>query len=121
MIRRALAASVLLPVLLAGAALADGRQDFTLVNKTGYTISEVYVSSAKTDDWEEDVMGRDVLEDGDRVQISFPYKEKSCVWDLKVVYDDGEEAVWNGFDLCRTSVIRIRYNRNDGSTWAEYE
>lgn len=93
--------------------------DFTLVNRTGYTIEEVYVSSSKSDDWEEDVMGRDVLEDGESVDISFARGTKGCKWDLKVVYDDEEEAVWNGFDLCSISRVSLRYERKSGKTWAE--
>jgi phosphoribosyl-AMP cyclohydrolase len=57
-----LAAALFVPV----AAGAQGKQDFTLHNKTGYTISEVYVSAANTDDWEEDVLGDDVLNSGQR-------------------------------------------------------
>ena len=110
-----LAATMLLPV----AAGAQGRQDFTIHNKTGYTISEVYVSASKTNDWEEDVLGRDVLNNGERVEISFPRGEKACKHDLKVVYDDGEEAEWEGFDLCEVSTIGLRYNRNTGDTWAD--
>lgn len=99
-------------------ALADDL-DFTLVNKTGYVISEVYVSSAAKNDWEEDVMGRDVLSNGERVDIQFERGSKGCKWDLKVVYDDEEEAVWKGFDLCAISEVTLRYDRKKGNTWAE--
>lgn len=47
----------------ASVALA-GKQDFTLENQTGYQIEQVYVSSVNTDDWEEDVLGRRYLSDG---------------------------------------------------------
>lgn len=98
-----------------------GDQDFKLVNATGYTIEQVYVSPIKSSDWEEDVLGRDVLSDGENVHIRFPKRENVCRWDLKVVYDDGEEAIWNDFNLCETSRITIHYNRKSGETWAEYE
>ena len=110
-----LAASMLAPA----AAGAQGKQDFTLHNKTGYVISEVYVSAHSTNDWEEDILGRDVLGNGERVEISFPRGEKACMHDLKVVYDDGEEAEWEGFDLCSVSTIGLRYNRKTGDTWAD--
>ena len=110
-----LAFAMLSPV----AASAQGKQDFVLLNNTGYTISEVYVSASRTDDWEEDVLGRDVLANGERVEISFPRGESACKHDLKVVYDDGEEAEWSGFDLCETSVIGLRYDRRTGRTWAD--
>jgi len=101
--------------------LAQGKQNFKLKNRTGYTIAEVYVSPTKSEDWEEDVMGTDVLENGQSVDIEFSRAAKSCVWDLKVIYDDEEEAEWTGFDLCKVSTISVFYDRKKGETWAEYE
>ncbi len=72
---------------LSGAALAqDAKQDFRLVNKTGYEIKEVYVSPSKSSDWEEDILGDGVLSDADAREIHFHRSAKSCHWDLKVVY-----------------------------------
>lgn len=119
-IRIATAAALAVAALSAG-AFAQGKQDFRLSNRTGYTISEVYVAPSKSDDWEEDVMGRDTLDDGDYVDISFARREKACEYDLKVVYDDEETAEWQGFDLCTISKISLRYNRKTGETWAEWE
>ena len=106
---------------MSGAAFAEAKQDFRLVNKTGYTIDQVYVSPSKSDDWEEDILGQDQLEDGVGVNIRFHRAAKSCLWDLKVVYDDKETAEWEGFDLCEVSKITIRYNRKSGETSADYE
>ena len=72
----------------APAALADGKQDFTLVNSTGYVIDKVFVAPSKSDDWEEDVLGRDTLDNGESVHITFHRAEKSCDWDLKVIVSD---------------------------------
>jgi hypothetical protein len=102
-------------------AHADGRQDFDLVNKTGYTIDEVYVSPSHADDWQDDVLGQDALGNGDRVHIRFSRNAPGCLWDLMVVYDDKESAEWEEFDLCKTSKIIIRYNRKTGETSADYE
>lgn len=118
---RALAGLSMATLLAVPSALAEGKQNFTLKNKTGYTISEVYVSPAKSSSWEEDVLGRDQLADGESVDITFSRSEKSCKWDVKVVYDDEESAEWEGFDLCTVSTIRIFYDRKKDNTWAEYE
>lgn len=107
--------------LAATSASAQYTLDFTLVNRTGYTISEVYVAPTSSDDWEEDVLGRDVFEDGEQVLITFPKKTKTCKWDLLVIYDDEEEASWTDFDLCTVSTIVLRYDRKKNTTWAEYE
>lgn len=104
----------------ASAAMA-GNQDFTLVNATGYQIDSVYVSSSKTNDWEEDIMGKDALADGEAVEIEFSTGTRGCKFDLKAVYDDKEEAIWTGFDLCSLSKITLYYNSNTGATTAVHD
>ena len=98
----------------------EGKQDFTLVNRTGYTINEVYVSPSQADDWQEDVLGEDTLEDGQSVNIHFHRDAHPCHWDLKVVYDDKTTAEWSRFDLCTVSEITIHYNEKTGETSATY-
>ena len=117
----AFAAAAVSASLVSSAGLAQGRQDFTLVNRTGYTISEVYVAPTRSDDWEEDVMGQDVLNNGDVVEITFPKRESTCIYDIAVVFDDGEEADWRNFNLCEVSRITLFYNNSTRQTTAEYE
>jgi hypothetical protein len=108
-------------MLSAQAQAAEAKQDFELVNKTGYEIKHVYVSPTKTDDWEEDVLGKDTLDDGDSWEIKFKRAEKTCNWDLKVVYsDDDSSAVWGNVDLCTIEKITIRYNRKSDKTSATF-
>lgn len=110
-------------VVVASVAQAQqARQDFTLVNRTGFDISEVYVSPAKTDDWEEDVLGDDELENGKSTTIRFNRSTRTCIWDLKVVYsDDDSSAVWNNIDLCKISKVTIRYDRGRRTTSADFD
>jgi hypothetical protein len=98
-----------------------GQQDFVILNKTGYPIEQVYISASSKDDWEEDVLGRDILAAGERTKISFSSDEDACLWDLRVVYEDGEAAEWDGVDLCEISVVALSYNRKTGETSAETE
>lgn len=111
----ALAAILVLPA----AALA-GSQDFTLVNRTGLHIVEVYLSSSATDAWEEDVLGVDVLEDGASVDIHFSPKEKAKLWDLKIVDSDGDDVIWTGLQLNQISRVTLRYDKQ-GNPVADLE
>lgn len=106
---------------LNASAIGQGKQDFTLVNGSGHDIAEVYVATTGSDDWHADVLGPDILESGDSVGILFEPREKICIYDLKVVYTDAEEAEWDRFDLCTVSTITIRYNSKTGETSADYE
>ncbi len=115
-------ATALVLVTPFAAAAGDARQDFALVNQTGYDVKSVYVSSHRTDQWEEDILGDDELDDGTAVNIHFPTKVKTCRFDLKVVYSvDDSEAVWKDIDLCKVSKITIFYNKKNDTTRATLE
>ena len=101
-----------------GAPAWAGKQDFEVVNKTGYVIEQLHVAPSRQQSWEEDVLGEDVLVDGDRTEIVFDRSEDTCMWDIKVTYDDGEVAAWQGINLCKVSVVSLTYD-SAGNTWAE--
>ena len=107
-----------LSLLLASTALAfQGKQDFTVVNKTGVEIHELYVSPHSADDWQEDVLGTDTLAPGKSVEIKFSPKEKSKLWDLKVVDGEGNSIEWESLNLLEISEVTLHYK--DGKAWAE--
>jgi hypothetical protein len=123
--RSIFAASIGLASILSFSAVIygeEGKQDFNLVNKTGYDIKSVFVSPSKSSEWEDDVLGKDTLEDGDSWDIKFHRSSHACKWDLKVVYDvDSSTAVWNGIDLCQVQKITIRYNKKTDTTSANFD
>jgi hypothetical protein len=113
---------LMLTALSTSAYAAEARQDFELVNKTGYEIKHVYVSPSKSDDWEEDVLGKDTLDDGDEWEIKFKRSTKTCFWDLKVVYaEDSSIAIWHDIDLCKVEKVTIRYNKRTDTTSASFD
>lgn len=102
-------------------SLWAGAQDFRLTNATGYTIDQVYVSPSNEESWESDVMGQDILNDGEYVNIHFDRGTPACNWDMKVVYTDNESVVWHGIDLCSVSAVTIHWNKSTGVTRATFE
>jgi len=105
----AVALGLALILALGAGAVRAGNQDFVLINKTGYDIDEVYLAPSHQKTWGDDVMEEDTLDNGQRVTIKFSHKEKDCIWDMNIVFSDGEEAIWEGFDLCKISEITLRY------------
>jgi hypothetical protein len=96
-------------VLASSVAAFSGDQDFTLINKTGLTINELYLSSTGDNEWGEDVLDVDTLADGAKVDITFSHKESECMWDMKIVDEDGDDVVWEKIDLCKASEITLFY------------
>ena len=89
--------------LLVGTALLLGVSTYALAadyyvditNRTGYTIMYMYVSPAKSDSWEEDVLGKDVLPDGDTRRVTLT-GFRSPVFDIRLVDSDGDKyTFWN--------------------------
>lgn len=106
-LRLLLATAVLAAVISPATMVRAGTQDFVLVNRTSVEIHELYISSANTDDWEEDVLGVDTLPPGASVTISFE-GHKECDWDLMVKDEDGNSIEWSGLNLCAISKVTLR-------------
>lgn len=73
-------------------ALAQG-PTVTVVNKTGYTFNYLYVSINSSSDWEDDVLGRKTLPDGESFTLTLP---ANGTYDFKAVDTDDDNYVkWN--------------------------
>jgi hypothetical protein len=85
--------------------------DFTLKNKTGYQIDEVYVSAASSKSWGRDIMGTGSLAEDSSVKITFPHGNGACMFDIKVKYNiDNTTAEWSNVNLCETDAISLYWD-----------
>lgn len=106
--KRALAVMVAAALFGAAVAAAQDIRDITVINKSGKPITELYISPADSDDWEEDVLGVDVLADGEKVEISFAgYKNEQCVFDILARNANGDEWLLTDLNLCETFTVTI--------------
>jgi hypothetical protein len=107
--------AVLVPTIASAAP-----QDFTLDNETGYAIKNLYISPTTTNDWQEDVLGQDTLDNGGSVNIHFPGgRGETCEWDLKIAYNDDSSHEWTAVNLCSISKVTIHYDEGTHTTSAE--
>lgn len=95
-------------VLIFVAASQNPVLDFKLVNKTGSDIQALFISPADVNDWEEDVLGQDVLEDGATVEISFHPKATATKWDLKVEDEEETGLIWENLDLSKINTLTLK-------------
>src|SRR4051794_38293953 len=92
-------------LLVPHSASADQR-DFTLVNHTGRTITNAYVSSSNNGNWGGDVLGRDVLPAGRSTGIEFAGGARGqCYYDVRVITRGGAEGALYEVNLCSTSTV----------------
>jgi len=109
--KRFLGLAMGLAVAAAGLVFAAGQNpvlDFKLVNKTGVDVYAVYISPSEVNDWEEDILDVDVLEDGESVDIEFHPKETAKLWDLMVQDEDETAIVWENLDLSKVNVLTLK-------------
>lgn len=92
--------------LAAAPARADEDRHVVLVNETRHTIVEFYASNIGRESWEEDILGEDVLDVGQSMNINIDDGTEACLYDFKAVFDDGDELVRNRVDVCKTATYR---------------
>jgi hypothetical protein len=97
---------------LSAASVFAGDADFTMVNRTGYDIREIYISPANKDDWGKDRMGANGTLDNNKQRL-FKFRDTaSCKQDIKAVFDEGDtEVTWSDLDLCEINKLTLKYNR----------
>lgn len=96
-------------------------QDFKVVNKTGYQIDSIFLSTPNDNDWGTDVMGQESLDANESANVTFGKRTKACKWDMKVVYHDEDTAVWKALDLCTISKVSLFWNNKTQETTVRTE
>ena len=99
---------LVLSLFLVSSASAQGKQDFDLVNHTGFAITEVYITPHNADDWGDNIFSDDApLKDGAATTIGFSRKEKAKFWDLKVRDTVGNDFEWENLNLLEISEVTL--------------
>ena len=116
-IKIALALATVAMFVTVSALARTGKQDFILHNQTGVEIHSLYVSPHSTDDWEEDILGKDTLASGDSLKITFDDRDKHVHWDLKVTDKDGNSLEWYDLNLIETEEVTLHWDAKAGKGW----
>ncbi|MBQ9366034.1 MAG: hypothetical protein IJT82_09675 [Schwartzia sp.] len=98
-------------VMAMSAVAFAGPQDFVLVNNTGFPIYVVNVSAASSNSWEEDILGSQILANGESLKVNFNVGNTQ-MWDIQAVFEDGSSLAWYGIDLLSTYQVTLN---NDGT------
>ena len=98
---------------LGSTAAVAGDADFTVVNKTGFTINGIYLSPTHQTEWGKERLGAEkVLKQGQSMLIKFSDKAK-CKQDMLVQFDDksASELTWEELNLCEINKLTLKYNK----------
>lgn len=93
-----------------------GSQDFTLVNMTGVDIYELYIAPSNSNIWEEEILGWDILRNGDSVNIHFNNRRETY-WDIMIKDRTGYSIIWRALNL--RTITRIILHKNGNRIWAD--
>ena len=91
----------LFPACLAGA----NDYTFTLINKTGFEIIDLYFSPATRGDWGDEVLTVDTIPNKDKMKIHLSRIEKADIWDIVVNDENGVSYKWPGLKLAEITTL----------------
>jgi hypothetical protein len=103
--------------LVAASAAPLGDQDFTLINKTGVEIHALHVAPHSSDEWGEDILGKDTLANGESLEITFGKHDRAHHWDLRIEDEKGNSVTWENLDLMKIEEVTLHLK--DGKAWAD--
>ncbi|WP_445678870.1 hypothetical protein [Radicibacter daui] len=104
---RSMLTGCFLTLALSGAATGAMAKDrhVKITNNTDSILSEFYASDVESEDWEEDILGADVLRPGESSNIDIDDGSGSCHFDFRAVFEDGTKIVDESVNVCRTRVF----------------
>ncbi len=93
-------------IIIAARVLPKEERSFTVRNRTGLMVIQLFGRATGEQDWGPDRLGNDVLEDGAEMTISIP--SRSCDIDLMVVYVDNRAVEERrGIDACDLAELTL--------------
>lgn len=95
-----LAACVALTALAPTVQAEKKTSDVNIVNKSDWTIEELYLSPVDEKSWGPDQLAHHVIEPGEAFKLT---KIPCATWDVKLVDEDGDECVVESVDICANS------------------
>ncbi|MBU1566834.1 MAG: hypothetical protein KJ630_14580 [Proteobacteria bacterium] len=110
--------SLLLFLHLTGFAAASD-YSFTLINKTGFEIIDLFFSPASRGDWGEEVLTVDTIPNKETMRIHVSRKENAEIWDVLVNDEQGISFKWPNLNLSEISTLVLTIK--GGQPMAFYE
>lgn len=89
--------------------ISGSTNDFSVTNKLGDSIKELYVSQSGSSEWGENLLGNILLESGVKLDVSFTGAQlPSSVFDIAVVMNDGKEHHFTNIDVSVSKMVELQ-------------
>lgn len=79
----------------------DGRNRRVRIhNNTGWTMLRFFASNTSRSDWEEDILGNDVLANNASIVMNIDDGTGACLFDFKAEFTNGQSLIRNNVNVC---------------------
>ena len=106
MLKKTLLGAALIACTVAPSAMARSKV-FTLKNNTSSVMMYFHASPANVSEWEEDVLGSEVLGPGESVKVTIDDGRSACNYDMRFEFDD-ESVTEDRQNLCELGSYTLR-------------
>jgi hypothetical protein len=94
-------------LFMSASSNAQPSKTYTIVNKSGMTITSVYYAPAGTTKWEGNISTIENMKNNEGFQYALEADGTNCNFDFKFVGDDGKEYFLRNVDACKNAVIKL--------------
>ena len=90
---------------------------FFVVNNTGVTLNNIYVTPAETNSWGSDILPNDLFENSTSVRVDIPADYgTTCKFDMKITDLEGNAVIFTGMDACKLHTLTINWDGTYSAT-----
>ncbi len=99
--------------LLYSSAYSQNIKDVKFINKTGMTVTKVFMSPHQANKWSANLLTAGRIASNDAYQVELPARSPNCSWDFKVYDDRNKEYHIDNVNICQMlSVVATRDGSN---------
>jgi len=84
---------------------------FQIVNNTGVTLNNLYVTPSETNNWGSDILPQSMFDAGSTVTVTIPADYgQTCAFDIKITDVPGNYVYFKNVDACKLKVLTIHWD-----------
>jgi len=94
-------------LFMSAASNAQLSKTYTIVNKSGATITSVYYAPTGTTKWEGNISTIENMKNNEGFQYAIEADGTNCNFDFKFTCSDGKEYFLRNVDACKNAIIKL--------------